>query len=105
MKTIEQLNKLFKHEYDWSKIDIEISGSKERFLINATSMYEYGGPDINVEFLLELCDIFGTKKVDVDKDSISSNGCETCDYGSAYGHTFIIKEATKGLDILEQTDD
>jgi uncharacterized alpha/beta hydrolase family protein len=43
----------------------------------------------------ELSDHFGTDEIDI--DGYSQRGCETCDYGSEYGHDVEIMEPTKGL--------
>lgn len=61
------------------------------YFISFTDMYE--APPITAAMLDELAKYFGTMKIDVDHN-IAELGCETCDYGSAYGHTIIIKEAT-----------
>jgi hypothetical protein len=55
--------------------------------IQADRMYEY--VDVSFEALKELAELFGTDKVDTDQNS--SGGCETCDYGSSYEVTFIIR--------------
>jgi len=68
------------------------------FEISYGQMYEK--PDIELfPTLLALRELFGTEKINV--DDYAQGGCETCDYGSDYGHTFQIYDITKNLNILE----
>lgn len=48
----------------------------------------YSAPGVTFSNLMQLAEKFGTKQIDIDK-CISSEGCETCDYGSQYG--FVIE--------------
>lgn len=66
-----------------------------------TKMYE--PPELNFNTLKELSDLFGTTNIDV--DNYSQGGCETCDWGSKYGHTIQIRDITKNHDILGQWAD
>lgn len=57
------------------------------------AMYER--PQLDFAKLVRLSEIFGTQKIDV--DDYSNYGCESCDYGSDYGHTIQIYEPTKNI--------
>lgn len=56
---------------------------------------EWGG--INMALLKSIADHFGTDNIDV--DSISQGGCETCEYGSLYGHRIQVRGATRNTDV------
>jgi hypothetical protein len=43
-----------------------------------------------------LSELFGTDNIDV--DDYAYGGCDTCDYGSNYGHEIAIREATKNVE-------
>lgn len=58
-----------------------------------TAMYR--APNLGLEKLTALANYFGTIQIDIDNDSIDSPGCETCDYGSCYGHTIQVYRITK----------
>lgn len=60
----------------------------------------YRSPNLNFSKLLKLSELFGTEKIDV--DDYEHEGCDTCDWGSEYGHTIQIYEPTKNVDELEQ---
>jgi len=59
---------------------------KNGFEIDYGAMYE--SPNLNFAKLMELSKLFGTEEINV--DNYSEGGCETCDYGSSYGHTIQI---------------
>lgn len=59
----------------------------------------YDAPPLNFATLSNLADLFGTREIDV--DNYSSSGCDTCDYGSDYGHTIQITNLTKNQKELE----
>lgn len=67
------------------------------FEISIGSMYT--APQINFKILKQLSDLFGTIKIDV--DDYSNSGCETCDYGSNYGHSIQILEPTKNISQMQ----
>lgn len=56
----------------------------------------YKSPDLSFAKLLELSKLFGTTEIDV--DNYSSTGCESCDWGSDYGHEISIGNPTKHLE-------
>lgn len=55
----------------------------------------YSAPDLNYNHLKQLADFYGTTKIDV--NGYANSGCETCDYGSNYGHHIEIKNPTKNI--------
>lgn len=63
------------------------------FEIEVGSMYER--PALSAFVIVAIADLFGTKDVNVDGYDVS--GCETCDYGSDYGHRIEVKNATKNV--------
>lgn len=56
-------------------------------------------PMLNFKILKALGELFGTDEIDVD-DYCNSGGCDTCDYGSDFGHTIQIMVPTKYVDEL-----
>lgn len=53
---------------------------------------EYRPPFLDFKTLVKLSKIFGTEEIDV--DHYSEKGCDTCDYGSKYGHEISIFNPT-----------
>jgi len=53
----------------------------------------YESPELSFSILKQLSELFGTNEIDV--DDYSYGGCETCDYGSDYGHTIQVYNPTK----------
>lgn len=68
------------------------------FIITYGQMYD--SPELSFEKLLELSEMFGTKKIDV--DDYANSGCDTCDYGSDYGHEIQIYNPTLLVEELEK---
>lgn len=68
------------------------------FEIEYGAMYE--SPNLGLDKLIKLSELFGTTNIDVDDYSIS--GCETCDWGSDYGHTIQVKEPTRNVDEIKE---
>lgn len=66
---------------------------KDSLEIELSQMYEYLEVQINYETLKKVSEFFETENINVDQDF--SSGCETCDYGSKYTHTFYIKKMEK----------
>lgn len=54
----------------------------------------YEAPWLTMQFLSALSVHFGTTDIDV-IGGISVPGCETCDYGSLYGHQIVIRNITQ----------
>jgi hypothetical protein len=64
---------------------------------------EYGkrdsgvSPSLSFSKLKSLSELFGTDEIDVD-DYCNSGGCDTCDYGSDFGHTIQIYNPTLNVE-------
>jgi hypothetical protein len=96
MKNKEEIKhelKEFCFEYGYNDGEVEVVPlGDERYLITITQMYETPLPE---RFKGNLLEFFEAVKNIVDcnflqlKDEISEGGCETCDYGSKYGWSFI----------------
>jgi hypothetical protein len=73
--------------------DISQYHGARSFEIEYTNMYS--GPERALGYLelRALAEYFGTEKVDV--DNVSEGGCETCDFGSRYGHEIQVCAPTK----------
>jgi hypothetical protein len=56
----------------------------------------YESPALSAEKLMAMCDMFGTRKIEV--DGYAQGGCESCDYGSQYGHEIEVRGPTKRVD-------
>ena len=82
---LEKVKEVFKTLPDAWKEPI-ISRTSEGFEVE--QMYEY--VTINFDVLSRLAEILGTKNIDT--DLFSTEGCETCDYGSSYRVEFIVRE-------------
>lgn len=65
--------------------------SDDVFEIEWAEMYE--APTLTFALLRALADYYGTELIHI--DSIAKSGCETCDYGSLYGHRILVEKATK----------
>lgn len=78
---------------------LNIDKIKNGYQITFGAMYNSPGI-INLERLILLSDIFGTKEIDV--DDYAQSGCESCDYGSSYGHDIQVLNPTKNLEELEK---
>ena len=74
--------------------EINDSNLGEGIEITYTKMYD--APELSFKVLKELSDYFGTVEIDVDS-SIHRGGCETCDYGSCYGHYIQIYKITQNM--------
>ncbi len=72
----------------------KINVTNNDVLITYGQMYE--SPVLNFASLVKLSELFGTQDIDVDDYGYS--GCESCDYGSDYGHEISIKNITKNIE-------
>lgn len=88
-----RIEDLFPEGGDFSETEIKVSHYRDHFVIKWTEQYR--APDLSYELLRKLAEHFGTEKIDV--EDYSSSGCETCDYGSAYGHEIQVFGATKNI--------
>lgn len=80
--------------YNWRDLDVEVREYDEGLHVTVSQMYEY--LPMNLDIMLKLADVFGTRKYGVNQ--WSHGGCETCDYGSKYAHEFHVP---KQCDTLE----
>lgn len=83
-------------KYDWQKCHLSIGEINGGYEITYGQMYE--SPGLNFTHLKKLSELFGTDNIDV--DNYGYGGCETCDFGSDYGHTIQIRNITKNADEL-----
>lgn len=90
----EQINEVLSGG-DYLKVS-KLTGPRPGFELSYGSMYE--APTINFTRLMELSKLFGTTAIDV--DDFANAGCESCDYGSDYGHAIQIYEPTTNTDEL-----
>lgn len=106
---LEQLCELLGVEKDrvWKRRDgyFEIRRLPDGYYIKYGMMYE--APKLNFGNLVKLSDLLGT--MDITVDEYAEGGCETCDYGSDYGHEIYIKNITKNKEefdkLVEETND
>lgn len=77
----------------------KVTKTERGFSLMLGAMYEAPGV-ITFAKLQMLSELFGTVKIDV--DDYSEGGCETCDYGSDYGHEIKIYEPTKNLEEISK---
>ena len=80
-----------------SEFHCEVSEIRDGFQIKYGMQYE--APELNLEKLIQLSVLFGTTKIDVDDYAYS--GCESCDWGSDYGHELQIYNPTKNVEELK----
>lgn len=73
--------------------DVVISKLMDGFEIDYSRMYS--APGLSFEKLKKLSEYFGTEKIDV--DDYGQSGCETCDWGSEYGHRIQVYKPTKNI--------
>lgn len=54
----------------------------------------YSAPELSFRMLFELSEWYGTRDIHVDQIS-EPGGCDTCDWGSVYGHKILVRGATR----------
>lgn len=74
------------------KQETSIDFKKKDITIKVSCMYQGLGAFISFEFLSEISELLGTKKIDI-RDQWYESGCETCDYGSSDNATILIRGA------------
>lgn len=72
--------------------DVEITEDEEGIKLKVSSMYR--PPSLSFDILSKLSEMFGTININ-DDDRFGEGGCESCDYGSVYGFTLIIRDAVR----------
>lgn len=95
----ELCNLLIPQRYCHTKLIL--SQKENGFQILYAQMYET--TDLDFSTLMALSELFGTKQIDV--DGYSQSGCESCDYGSCYGHTIDVINPTKNIEHLHELFD
>jgi hypothetical protein len=89
-KIEKSVNELFnKDKYGTSHRDFEFNVnviSQNEVELTVSQMYKF--VDASLENLIALAELFETKNINM--NNWSSNGCDTCDYGSCYSITFTI---------------
>jgi hypothetical protein len=77
----------------YAHLDIEPLSRNDKTGLEITYGRMYESPELSFSILKQLSELFGTDEIDVDDYSYS--GCESCDYGSDYGHTIQVYNPTK----------
>ena len=100
--------KEYKEKGDYCEVE-SIPSDESGFRLHFGAMYE--SPNLGFASLKALSDLFGTEDIDVDE--YRWLGCETCDYGSNYGHDIDVINPTRfvnemneliGQDLFELTE-
>jgi hypothetical protein len=82
----------------YSDTYLKVSKIDRGFELSLGAMYE--SPGITFAKLQGLAKLFKTDNIDV--DNYSQGGCETCDFGSDYGHTIQILDPKKNIKEMEE---
>jgi hypothetical protein len=101
MNFMEKLSEaLLKHppDADWRDCHLEVGTIEDGYEITYGCMYS--SPSLDFGKLVKLSKLFGTENIDV--DNYSRRGCDSCDWGSDYGHTIQIREITENGDELKK---
>lgn len=99
MKTIEEIrkvaNSLFEEDSGLRdrKIEVEETTKRGKPAVRITATAMYAAPTVRAESLLQLVELFkeatGCENMDIE-DEFGHKGCDTCDYGSSYGKSYIL---------------
>ena len=73
-------------EFPHREVNIKVVETPGGTEVRVWTMYD--AIPINFHIMMKLAEVFETKDFDV--DGWSCAGCETCDWGSEYGHEFFI---------------
>ena len=86
----EQILSFFKGVWkDSSRANIKVEKNLPD-LVQVELESSYSPPGLGFAKLKAVSDFFGTTNID-DPDTFSYGGCETCDYGSSYGFTLVMR--------------
>lgn len=88
----KELKNIFGNEGDLS---VKVNEDRSAVLIDWGKMYSH--PELSFTILKNLSEFFGTDNIKAEQYSFA--GCETCDYGSSYGHEITVSKITKNQDI------
>lgn len=94
----EQILTILVPVYDFSNTWCKIRKIDNGYEINFGAEYE--SPNLSFAKLMKLAELFGTTNIDV--DDYAQGGCETCDFGSCYGHDIQVREPTKLIKELDE---
>lgn len=81
-------------------ISVEAQPFADCVEIKMGSMYE--APALSFAALAAVAELFGTNEITV--DGYHSGGCETCDWGSNYGHEITVRNPTRNADMHGSSD-
>lgn len=70
------------------EINVSIYKYSQGLEIRVYRMYDWYPIPFNYNVSEKISKLLGTRNFEVDK--FSRTGCETCDYGSSYGHEFFV---------------
>jgi hypothetical protein len=85
------------YDFQENYVVVKFRKLKDGFEVHISKMYLDHIIGLNLDRLMQLAELFGTTSIDV--DNYSDSGCETCDYGSAYGYDLQIRKATKNIPV------
>jgi hypothetical protein len=85
------VKRLFVPEYNGDKLSISARRDGLAYVIEIERMYDY--VPVKLSHLLSLAKFFDT--LNINDSRYSSQGCDTCDYGSSYEVTLTVKEGQK----------
>jgi len=74
---------------------VSVEWQGDEVVVNYSGMYE--APGITHDQVGRVRDLFGGTDVRLNRDAISTSGCESCDYGSDYGHLIYVVGPTRNL--------
>lgn len=83
----------------WLRVT-KIKNKDNSYEISYGAMYEAPAGNLSLARLIRLSELFGTTSIDV--DNFAESGCESCDYGSSYGHDIQVYQATKNIEELDK---
>lgn len=96
MNLADQIKNILVKNSIYENVYCKINKISEGYEISYGMMYD--PPQLGFSQLMELSKLFGTEDINVDNYSVG--GCESCDYGSDYGHTIQITNVTLNEDEL-----
>lgn len=68
-------------------VELRVSPRADGFEIRYGTMYK--APPLTIAALKRLSELFNTDNIDV--NNYAMGGCDTCDWGSEYGHTIQVR--------------
>jgi hypothetical protein len=88
---VKELERIYgEHKHSWDEIEFKVQKHSDKEIrITVSKMYE--APGLSFEMISQLAKFFDTLLVETNSE-FSHGGCDTCDYGSAYGYDLYITE-------------